>query len=285
MNHERVALASVHSDGEWLVPFAATAAIQVVLWWIAWRVGVAGRPLVALYNLVAIAGMALAIVPFSLRYMWVIRAEGEQRPFARVAKDVSPSRISAVVIATILGSITAGAFSALKAALPLAVPFYLDAPLAIFERIVFGADAWRITHAHFAWATPIIDRLYLSWLPVMLVSFNLVLLSRPSATKTRSLLVYVMMWPLVGTLGSYLLSSAGPIFEEPSLRLLLAREGASGTMLAYNHLWTAYTNRFEALGGGISAMPSMHIAMAFWLAMTVRSFSPVGSGRLGRTLS
>ena len=264
----------MHSDSEWLVPFAGIAAVQLTLWWIAWLVGMAGQPLITLYNIVALAGLALAMLPFSLRYLWFIRTGGERRPLARIAKDISPLRISAVVIAILLASITAGAFSALKAALPLAVPFYLDVPLATFERVIFRVDPWRIMHAHFAWATPLIDRFYLSWLPVMLVSFNLVLLSRPSGAKTRSLLAYVVMWPLVGTLGSYLLSSAGPIFEEPSLRSLLSREGATGTLLAYNHLWTAYTNRFETLGGGISAMPSMHIAMALWLAMTVRGYFP-----------
>jgi hypothetical protein len=108
-----------------------------------------------------------------------------------------------------------------------------------------------------------------------------VLLSKPSELKTRSLIAYLLMWPAVGTLGSYLFSSAGPIFYSAiyndgfaNLIPALQREGATGTLLAYDHLWRAYSSQDVALGGGISAMPSMHIAMAFWLALTVRASFP-----------
>jgi hypothetical protein len=194
--------------------------------------------------------------------------------------DLDRSRIVAIVLAVLLGAITAGAFSTLKAAIPLAVPFYLDPGLASFERAIFGTDPWKISHELLGWATPFIDRFYLSWLPVMLIAFNLVLLSRPSALKTRSLVAYVLMWPLVGTLGGYLFSSAGPIFHDAlfgghsGLIAALQREGATGNLHAHDYLWNAYLNRHDVLGGGISAMPSMHIALACWLALTLRGYFP-----------
>lgn len=257
-----------HSDREWLVPMAAITAVQFALWWGAWAAGIASPPLIIQYNAVAVIGLALALVPFFLRYLFVIRREGETHPFRRIAADFSWPRAMAVAMALLLGSLAAGAFSAMKAALPLAVPFYLDGPLTRLERTIFGTDPWRISHALLGWATPLIDRFYLSWLPVMLIAFNLVLLSRPAPRKTRSLIAYVLMWPAVGTLGSYLFSSAGPIFTDREL--LRSLRGADGTLLAYQHLWSAYAHRYETLGGGISAMPSMHIAMACWLALTLR---------------
>jgi len=114
----------------------------------------------------------------------------------------------------------------------------------------------------------------------MLIAFNLVLLSKPSQLKTRSLIAYVLMWPLVGTLGSYLMSSAGPIFLDAlygghsGLLAALQQEGAKGTLEAHAYLLEAYTSRADTLGGGISAMPSMHIAMACWLALTLRAAAP-----------
>lgn len=120
-----------------------------------------------------------------------------------------------VALALIIGSFTAGAFSALKAATPFVVPFYLDPTLSHFERSILGTDARRITHASLGRATPFFDRVYLLWLPVMLIAFNLILLSKPSAFKTRSLIAYSLVWPVVGTFGAYLGSSAGRFSTTP----------------------------------------------------------------------
>ena len=232
------------------------------------------------YDGIAIIGLGLAFVPYFLWNLYRLYRAGEPRPAKRMLRDLNPSRVAAVAIATIIDPITAGAFSSLKAAIPLVVPFYLDGPISRFEIGLFGTDAWHITHSILGWATPVIDRFYLSWLPVMLLAFNLVLLSKPSALKTRSLTAYLLMWPVIGTFGAYLLSSAGPIFSDAlfsghsGLLETLSREGATGTLFAYHHLWNGYIHRFSTLGGGISAMPSMHIAMAFWLALTIRAAYP-----------
>ena len=269
-----------HSDREWLIVMAVVTALQFGCWYVLWRAGISGPPLISLYDEVAVIGLGFALIPFFLWYLRSIHREGESSPLKRIRRDLDRQRIIAVVIATLLASVMAGAFSCLKAAIPLVVPFYLDGPIAGLERAFFGTDPWRISHAVLGWATPMIDTFYLSWLPVMLIAFNLVLLSRPSAIKTRSLVAYLLIWPLVGTLGSYLMSSAGPIFHDAlfgghsGLLDALRREGARGTLLAYDHLWKAYANRFETLGGGISAMPSMHIAMACWLALTIRAGFP-----------
>jgi hypothetical protein len=233
------------------------------------------------YSTISLIGLGLAFVPFVLWYLFQIHRSGEQQPLRRIRSDIRVSRMVAILAAMVLAPITASAFTAAKSALPSAVPFYLDGPLAGFERALFGVDPWRISHSVLGWATPAIDRAYLTWLPVMLVAFNIVLLSKPSELKTRSLITYLLMWPAVGTLGSYLFSSAGPIFYNTifkggfaELIPTLQREGATGTLAAYEHLWRAYSSHSVALGGGISAMPSMHIAMAFWLALTVRASFP-----------
>ena len=270
-----------HTDREWLLPMAAIAAAQFGLWWTLWAGGFAKQPMLQAYSTISLIGLGLAFVPFVLWYVFQIHRAGEWQPLKRIRNDIRLPRIAAILAAMVLAPITASAFTAAKSALPFAVPFYLDGALASFERALFGVDPWRISHALLGWATPAIDRLYLTWLPVMLVAFNLVLLSKPSELKTRSLIAYLLMWPAVGTLGSYLFSSAGPIFYNAiykdgfaNLIPTLQREGATGTLLAYEHLWHAYSSQDVALGGGISAMPSMHIAMAFWLALTVRASFP-----------
>ena len=269
------------TDREWLLPMAVIAAAQFGLWWILWAGGFAKQPMLQAYSTISLIGLGLGFIPFVLWYLFQIHRAGERQPLKRIRNDIRPSRVVAILAAMVLAPITASAFTAAKSALPFAVPFYLDAPLASFERALFGIDPWRISHAVLGWATPAIDRAYLTWLPVMLVAFNLVLLSRPSELKTRSLIAYLVMWPAVGTLGSYLFSSAGPIFYNAifgkgfeGLVPMLRQEGAAGTLAAYEHLWRAYSSQSVALGGGISAMPSMHIAMAFWLALTLRAAFP-----------
>ena len=257
---------------------AVIAVVQCGCWLALWSTGIARTAPFGLYDSVALIGLGVALVIFFLAYLLAISREGETSPLKRIAREFDYRRAIAVAVATFVAPIMAGAFSSLKAAIPIVVPFYLDPSLAAFERGLFGTDPWRITHALLGWATPLMDSLYLSWLPVMLLAFNFVLLSRPSVRKSQSLIGYLLMWPAVGTLGGYLLSSAGPIFHDAlfgghsGLLDALRREGANGTLMAYDHLWTAYANRFETLGGGISAMPSMHVAMTVWVAMTLRSY-------------
>lgn len=269
-----------YRDRSWLLPMAGIAAVQFTAWSAMWSVGLARPPLVSLYNIVAIGGVVMGLIPFSLWYVFQIHKEGETRPLARIRNDIDMRRIAAVAAAVALVPVMAGAFSAMKSAIPFAIPFYLDPALASLDRLVFGTDPWRLTHAAFGWATPLIDRFYVTWLLVMLLSFNLVLLSKPSPLKTRALISYVLMWPIVGTLGSYALSSAGPIYLDPlfgghsGLQEALQRDGAIKAVELQQKLWDAYVNRFDALGSGISAMPSMHIAMACWLALTIRGAMP-----------
>ncbi len=259
---------------------AIIAAVQFTAWFAMWAAGFARPPLTDLYSLVAIIGLVMGLIPFSLWYVFKIHKEGEARPIARIRRDLDMRRVVAVAAAVALAPVLAGAFSALKSAIPFAVPFYLDPPLASLDRLIFGTDPWRLTHAAFGWATPVIDRFYTVWLVVMLVAFNLVLLSRPSPQKARALIAYVLMWPAVGTIGSYALSSAGPIYQDAlfgghsGLREVLQRDGAIKAVALQQKLWHAYVHRFDTLGSGISAMPSMHIAMACWLALTIRGAFP-----------
>jgi hypothetical protein len=79
-----------------------------------------------------------------------------------------------------------------------------------------------------------------------------------------------------GTLGQYLGASAGPIFYE-SIQLgdRFAELPISPlTAAAREYLWVNYLKDGGLIGSGISAMPSMHVAIALWIAMVVRSLLP-----------
>lgn len=261
---------------------AAIATLQLLLWWAMWSAGLASPPLFASYNWIAFFGLSFVGVPLFLGHLYRLHRSGEARPLARLAIDLrdNAQRFLAVLVAVQIVALSSSSFSALKAAMPSVVPFHLDPALADLERWMFGTDPWRASHALFGWATPLIDRIYLLWLPTLIIAFYAVLLSRPSALKTRALVSYALAWPLLGTIGAYLLSSAGPIFQkrmfgsDSGLIAALEAGGANGSLFAYEKLWAAHSDGAPLIGGGISAMPSMHIALAAWIALVVRTAHP-----------
>ena len=71
---------------------------------------------------------------------------------------------------------------------------------------------------------------------------------------------------------AYAMSSAGPIFtgEVSHVDRL--------TKIEADFLWNNYKSGTAALGGGISAFPSMHVAIAVWIALVL---TERGAGLIG----
>lgn len=171
------------------------------------------------------------------------------------------------------------AFSSFK---QLALPsagFGLDAAFAELDRLVFfGVDPWRLTHwlVPTAMGTLLIDTAYMLWfLPMILI----VLLSwmAPARLQTQYLLAFAMIWIVGGTGLAYLLPGAGPCYFatfhgdaafSPLLERLhaqdamLARFGGLKALIGQDGLLLAYQSHEFLLAGGISAMPSLHVALA-----------------------
>jgi hypothetical protein len=252
-------------DGPWLVVLAATTAIEFVWWAIAWMAGIAPLPLLPVYIGFALAALAAAIV---LR--WVT---GRGWPSARWP---------AIVLATLLIALGASLFLPLKVAIPAEVPFWLDAPLAAAERAVFGGDPWRILDTGLGWAAVPLDRLYGLWLPVQSIVLFVLILAAPSAAKSRALIAYSIAWLVLGVLAAVLFSSAGPIFfdrlfggsEFAALGDMLRARDAWMAIGESDAMWDSLASGDAVLVAGISAMPSLHVAISFWMVLTARMMAP-----------
>ncbi len=97
--------------------------------------------------------------------------------------------------------------------------------------------------------------------------------------RVRFLVSYVLCWLLLGSLAATLFSSVGPVYYgnfvegiDPFAPLMsyLDSVGDSYRMYALSsqeYLWQAYTDQTLRAGAGISAMPSMHISMGFFLVL------------------
>ena len=253
------------SDWPWLASMAALTAVEVCWWAIAWSAGIAPMPFITLYLLVAFAGMTGALA---------VRAA--LRP-----KAERPS-MPALVAGAVLIGIGASLILPLKFAIPEAIPFWLDPSLVAAERAVFGIDAWVLVDRLLGWAVLPLDRLYGLWLPVQLLVLFAVMTAPPSAAKSRALIAYSIGWFVLGIVAATLLSSAGPIFYDrlvggnafAPLADMLRAKGAAMALVESDAMWSAYESGRPGLVIGISAVPSLHVAITFWMYLAARTLAP-----------
>jgi hypothetical protein len=97
------------------------------------------------------------------------------------------------------------------------------------------------------------------------------LAQKPSAARSASLISYFAIWSIFGTIGQYLLSSAGPIFYQRAglgdRYADLSNNIPQVTQMVSGYLWNFHSSHTLGVGAGISAMPSLHIATAAWVAL------------------
>jgi hypothetical protein len=216
---------------------------------------------------IAIASVALAIA-LGLRPLW---RHGEPRASWPV-----------MLLGVFLVGLSASLFMALKFAIPSLVPFWLDTPIATAEVRLLGTEPYQLLNALFGRATLVIDRVYGFWLPVQLIVLFSVLSAPPSQAKSRALTAYAAAWFLIGVVAAALLSSAGPIFFDREfdvarfapLHQLLAAHGATMVLSTSDAMWSAYADGQYHFVAGISAAPSMHVAISLWILLVARDLVP-----------
>jgi hypothetical protein len=253
------------ADRPWLALMAAVTVVELA-WWSASRAaGLAPLPWLLISLAMAHAGLAAALA---------VRAV-LRRPIDFAAWP------AALVGATLVG-IGASLFLPLKYAIPGTIPFWLDVPLAAAELRLFGAEPWRSLDQALGWATVPLDRIYGLWLPLQSLFLFVVMLERPSPAKTRALIAYTLAWFLLGVVAALLLSSAGPIFHHrlfggPEFAALvdtLQRRGATMALTESGLMWSAMASHNPGIVAGISAAPSLHVAISLWIYLTVRTIAP-----------
>ena len=165
--------------------------------------------------------------------------------------------------------------------------FLWDSSFAHVGRLLFGSSPWLVAHHAFGSVAGarVLDLAYRFWLPFM---FGLPLVSavflNDDRLRLRIIATWTVSWIVIGTIGGWYFASAGPCFfntfithdaDYASLLHRLAdlqqqasRQGHSIESLQYqSRLLETYRAHDYAPGGGISAMPSMHVAMASLVAM------------------
>lgn len=173
-------------------------------------------------------------------------------------------------------------------------PFYLDEFFANLDRVLhFGVDPWVITH--FFFGTPVLSVglsfIYGFWFVLMLL-FTLWHIISVDLGKHRLqyLITFLLSWLILGLILATALSSAGPSFYgkvtgdyalfAPLMEQLnnFNEPYKDGYFYIYplelqDYIWESYISTTIDVGTGISAMPSMHLAITTLLYLSAKEFN------------
>jgi hypothetical protein len=193
-----------------------------------------------------------------------------------VRRFISMERVAAVVPVFALFPFFGSAFSYFRIYIPSFRPFSWDPTLAEWDRWLHGGIhpwEWLQPVLGHPYITTIINGFYHLWFAAMfgVILWQMGSLSRPRL-RMQFFLTFVLLWALLGNIAATLLSSAGPVYygrvthlDDPFAPLMDYLRAANEVTPVWalnvqELLWTSYTENGLAIIGGMTAMPSMHIA-------------------------
>ena len=182
------------------------------------------------------------------------------------------------------------AFSIIKRSLPELVPFWADPAFAALDRALHGGvDPWVWTHM-VQLPGDWVQWVYLHGWSIPAFLFPLAAAVDPDRARAgRAMIVFVAAWVLLGNVVAGLFMSAGPVYHDrllgvddfAALTAAIAADArlAAGVGTTQETLWELYATGTHALGSGISAFPSVHVAtvtaVALYLVDLRRALLPV----------
>jgi len=231
-------------------------------------------------QVVAIATLAAAMAVLLVLLKGV--REKRASPLAYLVGELRarPSLVLAPVGLILLSIYPSRTFSYLKDAIPHYVPFYLDPALVSADRWLFlGTDPWRVSHALLGtYGTILLDKVYIAWFSLIPLLAVWICASRDRNFQLHGILTLFFIWIGLGTFGAMALSSCGPVFYQeyygsdhyaPLMAELRRANGISPLAMLPIADWLLEMRRTGGFGSGISAMPSVHVAIAYFAFLVV----------------
>lgn len=197
------------------------------------------------------------------------------RPTERLFRDLKQlftrDRVLYALPALLLFPLVLSVYSSWKQLIPEFVSYDWDPLLAQIDRAVHGDDVWRLLQPMLG--TPSITLMlywvYFSWfLSISMIGTWQMVVKGPA--REQFLVSSVLCWGIVGTVGAMAFASAGPVFygrllgePDPFAELAAYMQSVPAVSAPQDWLWEAYAqNRLPEAGKGLSAMPSLHVAIA-----------------------
>ncbi len=241
-------------------------------------------------NLLAAYFVTLGI-PLALAFCWhALRVMIFVRPhrltlhlLADLKTYLAPRRLLHIAPILLLIPVFAVAFSFLKSTIPLLNPYTWDAAFTRWDYLLHGNNhPWVLLQPVLGYplVTGAINFLYNLWYLTMYVVLILQVFDTQNLVlRMRFLLSFLLTWIILGTFGALAFSSMGPCYDPgiasdtgPYAPLMNYLKAASESvpipsLELQQMLWDNFQNNGRTVGSGISAMPSMHVAIATLLAL------------------
>lgn len=176
-----------------------------------------------------------------------------------------------------------GCFTSMKSMLPAIQPFAFDPAIADIDEFIHQGPAW--IHVRFLdGMTGIIRFLYSHvWFLLTTGVTMIMCLEQPGRLRSQYIWTFLLCWTVLGLVVAGCFMSVGPIFYDRLLgddRFIDLTTRLSSLVTADDvasqypdHLWFAYITQSPGMGTGISAFPSLHLAMATLLFLTALRIS------------
>ncbi|MGH8446244.1 MAG: phosphatase PAP2 family protein [Solimonas sp.] len=238
--------------------------------------------------LIAVAATMLlwlaAVLSLGLRSRFTASPFDDTRRRWRMLR--AQGRIGSAAWPLIVFAVLLSAFNAFKQNVLPEAGFHLDPLLAQIDRdLLGGRDAGLLLHQLIGSpaATWLLDRAYHAWFVPTSLGVAFVAFGADATLRSRYMLSYVLVWVLLGSALAFLLPAAGPCFYgalvqapspfDPLREDLLHWQAALGIgrpvmALHYQQLLLDGLREGQLrIGRGISAMPSIHNALAVLFAL------------------
>lgn len=223
---------------------------------------------------------SVAFISLALCVEGLLRAPG--KPLGQVMRKIRQKGrfIAGGLIVFILGL---SAYTTYKINIPDIMPFYADPYLAGVDRYLYGRNAWRVMHEAPMQAGLIVDVFYTRvWPAVLLFGVLGALTFVEGARLQRYAWSLFFVYAVMGTLVATLFSSVGPIFyldfypgaqQFTQIKPAILSNPYIANITSYaDYLLDAYQNKQYMFASGISAFPSVHVAVATLSAWFLTSF-------------
>jgi hypothetical protein len=191
--------------------------------------------------------------------------------------------VAGFLIVFLLAPLFTSTFASFKQTIPLIHDFAWDSRLMRLDYVLhFGHHPWRLLEPILSYPKILraLDLLYMLWFVFLFLSCLWMAWSKNRRLRLCFFVSTLLVWSLVGSGLGTIFSSAGPCYysqvlpsnENPFAPLMSRLEeiNRSGSLYAITNqigLWDAKLKDTWLSFGGISAMPSVHLAMATVFAL------------------
>ena len=253
---------------------------------------------VYMYNSVCIAASWIALsVAIAAPGFWRDRPESPIRYLLFDAFGPDHAKRTVTGLMTVLAIIAfSSSFNMVKSAIPLFTPYTWDPALIAADRALhFGYDPWRLLHPLLGYplVSSALSIAYHFWfLLIYAGTIWFAIYEKDPALRRRYLIAYLLIWSVIGMALAVGLASVGPVFVRPLFGIDTFDEQMA-YLRAADAQWPIWTLQVQqellawhhsgshGFGRGISAMPSMHVALAFLFFLAMRHISSAAATFFG----